>query len=93
MALGASLLGFVLTRAYRTDGQPAEPTQLASRLLADLHQRSLLPTGKFGFHIATCIARITQAVDSWEDSWCALYTKHPGRAMELAKPILQWPQF
>ena len=43
--------------------------------------------------MATCHAKIAQAVDTWEDSWCALYTRHLGHVMNLAKPILQWPEF
>ena len=58
-----------------------------------MHRRSLSPTGKFGFHISTCHAKIAQAVDTWEDSWCALYSKHLGHVMNLAKPILNWPEF
>lgn len=58
-----------------------------------MHQRSISPTGKFGFHFSTCHARIAQAVDTWEDSWCTLYGRHLGHVMELAKPILQWPEF
>ncbi|KAL8880337.1 MAG: hypothetical protein Q9198_002232 [Flavoplaca austrocitrina] len=49
--------------------------------------------GKFGFHIPTCHAKIAQKVDSWEDSWCTLYSNHLGYVMDLAKPILQWPEF
>ena len=41
----------------------------------------------------TCNAKIVQAIDSWEESWCVLYTKHLGHFMELAKPLLKWPQF
>lgn len=66
--------------------------QLAQNL-ADLHQRSLSPTGKFGFHKATCHAKIAQNVDTWDESWCALYSRHLGHVMSLAKPILQWPEF
>ena len=58
-----------------------------------MHRRSLSPTGKFGFHIRTYHAKIAQAVDVWEDSWCALYSKHLGYVMSLAKPILRWPEF
>ena len=72
--------------------QPADPVKLANRL-ADLHLRSVSPTGKFGFHIATCHAKIAQAVNSWEDSWCALYSKHLGHVMRLARPILKWSEF
>ena len=72
--------------------QPASPIQLAAGL-AEMHQKSVSPTGKFGFHMATCHAKIAQAVDTWEDSWCALYTRHLGHVMDLAKPILNWPEF
>lgn len=43
--------------------------------------------------MATCHARIAQAVDVWDDSWCALYSRHLGHVMDLAKPILNWPEF
>lgn len=58
-----------------------------------MHRRSVSPTGKFGFHISTCHARIAQAVDTWEDSWCVLFGHHLGHIMELAKPILKRPEF
>ena len=72
--------------------QPASPVKLAAGL-ANLHKESVSPTGKFGFHMATCHAKIAQAVDSWDDLWCALYTRHLGHVMDLAKPILKWPEF
>ena len=75
-----------------TTTQPASPAKLAAGL-ARLHKESTSPTRKFGFHMATCHAKIAQAVDTWEDSWCALYTRHLGHVMNLAKPILQWPDF
>ncbi len=65
---------------------------LANRL-ADLHQRSRSPTGKFGFHFATCHAKVAQKVDSWEESWCTLFSKHLGHFMDLAKSFLDWPEF
>ena len=75
-----------------TPEQPADPVELATGL-AELHQKSVSPSGKFGFNMGTCHAKIVQAVDVWEDSWCALYTRHLGRVLELAKPILSWPEF
>ncbi|KAI4676006.1 uncharacterized protein J4E84_009805 [Alternaria hordeiaustralica] len=84
---------YFLLAAFRDVGeQPADPVKLAAGL-ADMHQRSVSPTGKFGFHFSTCHARIAQAVDTWEDSWCTLYGRHLGHVMELAKPILNWPEF
>jgi fructosamine-3-kinase len=83
---------FLLAEFRDVGQQPADPVRLGARL-ADMHQRSISPTGKFGFHYSTCHAKISQAVDSWEDSWCVLYSKHLSHVMELAKPILKWPQF
>ena len=65
---------------------------MASRL-ADMHMRSTSPTGKFGFHVATCHAKIIQAVDMWDDSWCAVFRSHLGHIIDLASPVLQWPEF
>ncbi|KAH0558739.1 hypothetical protein GP486_004615 [Trichoglossum hirsutum] len=83
---------FLLVEFRDVGEQPAAPVKLAA-LLADLHQRSVSPTGKFGFHVSTCHAKISQAINFWEDSWCVLFTKHLGYVMELAKPILKWPEF
>lgn len=72
--------------------QPAEARALAAGL-AELHKLSQSPTGKFGFHMRTCHSQIDQAVDFWDDSWCAVYSSHLGHVIGRAKPILQWPEF
>ena len=72
--------------------QPAAPAKLAT-CLANMHQKSVSPTGKFGFHVRTCHAKVAQAVDVWEDSWCTLYTRHLSYIMDLAKPVFDWPEF
>lgn len=69
--------------------QPADPVKLGT-LLAELHQRSTSPTGKFGFHVPTCHQRIVQAVNTWEDSWCTLFSNHLSHVIDLARLILQW---
>ena len=87
------LLRFKMLLSQRLiNHQPASPAKLAAGL-ANLHKNSVSPTGKFGFSMSTCHARVAQAVDTWEESWCTLYTKHLGHFMSLAKPILQWPEF
>ncbi|KAG8533454.1 uncharacterized protein KY384_002237 [Bacidia gigantensis] len=83
---------FLLVEFRDVGEQPASPAKLASSL-AKLHKQSMSSTEKFGFHISTCHAKIAQAVNTWEDSWCALYSKHLEHVMNLAKPILQWPEF
>lgn len=72
--------------------QPAEPTKLASHL-ADMHLRCVSSTGKFGFHIATCHAKIIQVIDVWDDSWCVVFRRHLGHITSLASPVFQWPEF
>ncbi len=54
--------------------QPPEPLRFAA-LLADLHKRSISPTGKFGFHATTCHGNSQQLTCCWEDSWETLYRK------------------
>ncbi|MCJ1430405.1 hypothetical protein MMC29_008323, partial [Sticta canariensis] len=72
--------------------QPADPVRLARRL-ADLHHRSKSPTGKFGFHVKTWHGGIAQDVNQWDDSWAALFGRHLGHIVEVAKPILNSREF
>ena len=44
------------------------------RRLAQLHRKSVSPTGKFGFHINTCQGKTQQSL-GWESSWATLFTK------------------
>ena len=83
---------FLLAEFRDVGEQPADPSKLTARL-ADLHKRSQSPTAKFGFHYATTHARIAQAVDHWDESWCNLFARHLGHIMNLAKEILRWPEF
>lgn len=46
-----------------------------------------------GFHVPTVHAKIVQAVDQWDDSWCAVFSRHLGHIINLASPVLQWPEF
>ena len=41
----------------------------------------------------TTHAKIDQAVDQLDDSWSALFSRHLRHIMELAQPILKWPEF
>ncbi|KAK4202422.1 Fructosamine kinase-domain-containing protein [Triangularia verruculosa] len=83
---------FLLAEFRHIACQPAEPTKLARRL-AEMHMHSLSPTGKFGFHIFTCHAKVIQAVDVWDDSWCLIFGRHLGHIIDLASPVLEWPEF
>lgn len=51
-------------------------------LLSKLHQKSVSPTGKFGFHITTYAGNLPQFV-GWEDSWEAFFTKSMRQALDL----------
>ncbi|KAK1830453.1 Fructosamine kinase-domain-containing protein [Podospora conica] len=83
---------FLLVEFRHIGRQPAKPYELATRL-ADMHLRSVSPTGKFGFHVATCHSKIIQPVDVWDDSWCVVFGRHLGHIIDLASPVLQWPEF
>lgn len=43
--------------------------------LAELHQSSQSPSGKFGFHITTYSGNLPQMTD-WEESWEVFFTKN-----------------
>jgi protein-ribulosamine 3-kinase len=49
--------------------------------------------GQFGFHVKTWHGEIAQDVDQWDDSWAALFGRHLGHLVEVAKPILNSPEF
>ncbi|KAH8820666.1 Fructosamine kinase-domain-containing protein [Xylogone sp. PMI_703] len=64
---------FFLSQYIEMENRLPEPNQLC-RKLAQLHKKSVSPTGKFGFHVTTCQGRIPQAV-AWESSWTVFFTK------------------
>jgi protein-ribulosamine 3-kinase len=48
-------IGYFLLAEFRSVGQqPADPKKLAKNL-AELHQQSVSPTGKFGFHASSLV--------------------------------------
>ncbi|KAK4124763.1 hypothetical protein N657DRAFT_662839 [Parathielavia appendiculata] len=62
--------------------------------LADMHKKSQSPTGKFGFHVTTCHAKLRQMTDCWEDSWAALCRKQLAHMIELEEVKHgEWPEF
>jgi protein-ribulosamine 3-kinase len=73
--------------------QPPNPVKFTARL-AELHKKSVSPTGKFGFHTTTCHSTIGQVTDLWEESWAELYKKQLAHmfAMDREKHS-SWPEF
>lgn len=63
-----------------TDDMP-DPHKFGA-LLSALHQKSVSPTGKFGFHVTTCAGNLPQAVE-WEDSWETFFAKSMRQALDL----------
>ncbi|KAK3344225.1 Fructosamine kinase-domain-containing protein [Lasiosphaeria hispida] len=51
-------------------------------LLSSLHQRSVSPNGKFGFHTTTYAGNLPQFVQ-WEDSWEVFFSRSMRRALDL----------
>lgn len=50
-----------------------DPVTVGARV-AELHQRSVSPTGKFGFHVPTYDGKLPQTVD-WDGSWPNFFSK------------------
>ncbi|KAF4501431.1 bifunctional RIB2 [Fusarium agapanthi] len=63
-----------------TEDMP-DPDEFASRL-STMHQKSVSPTGKFGFHITTYAGNLPQYV-AWEDSWETFFAKSTRQALDL----------
>ncbi|KJK65999.1 Fructosamine kinase [Aspergillus parasiticus SU-1] len=55
---------FFISEFIDFSGKLPEPDRLC-RKLVDLHQTSVSPTGKFGFHVTTCQGRTAQSI-TWE---------------------------
>ncbi|KAF2810774.1 uncharacterized protein BDZ99DRAFT_487601 [Mytilinidion resinicola] len=84
---------FLLAQFREVGEQPPDPIKFTARL-ADMHKRSVSPTGKFGFHTITCHAKLPQVTNIWEGSWSVLYQKqlaHMIRLDEEKNGI--WPEF
>ncbi|KAI8949376.1 Fructosamine kinase-domain-containing protein [Xylaria longipes] len=84
---------FLLAQFREVGEQPPNPLKFTARL-AEFHKKSKSPTGKFGFHITTCHAKLPQATDCWEDSWEALYKKQLAQMIRLDEEKHgEWPEF
>ncbi|MCJ1398251.1 hypothetical protein MMC11_001448 [Xylographa trunciseda] len=85
---------YFLLEDFRENGeQPPEPVRFAARL-AELHKKSVSPTGKFGFHTTTCHGRVPQLTDCWEESWEVLFSKQLAHMIKLDEENHGvWPEF
>ncbi|KAK3941651.1 Fructosamine kinase-domain-containing protein [Diplogelasinospora grovesii] len=84
---------FLLAEFREVGQQPPDPKRFTARLAA-MHKKSESPTGKFGFHVVTCHAKLPQITDCWEDSWEVLYRKQLAYMIELDEEKHGlWPEF
>ncbi|XXG98088.1 hypothetical protein Hte_004407 [Hypoxylon texense] len=60
---------------FREMSDSMPDVQMFATSLAELHQRSKSPTGKFGFHISTYSGDLPQYTE-WNDSWEAFFTEN-----------------
>ncbi|KAF5636246.1 kinase-like domain protein [Fusarium tjaetaba] len=67
-----------------TEDMP-DPDEFASRL-STMHQKSVSPTGKFGFHITTYAGNLPQYVE-WEDSWEMFFAKSMRQTLDLEMSV------
>ncbi|KAL8736837.1 MAG: hypothetical protein Q9181_002280 [Wetmoreana brouardii] len=64
---------FFLCDFLDMEKQMPEPTSFCARL-AEIHQNSVSPTGKFGFIVPNCHGKILQSND-WNSDWASFFTK------------------
>lgn len=84
---------FLLAEFREIGQQPPEPIRLAARL-AEMHKKSISPTGKFGFHTTTCHGKMPQLTDLWSDNWEELYHAQLKYVFESdIKKHGHWPEF
>ena len=50
-----------------------EPVELCARIV-EIHQKSVSPTGKFGFHVPKCHGKNLQ-MNTWTSSWAECFTE------------------
>lgn len=84
---------FLLAEFRDVGEQPPDPIRFTARL-AELHHNSISPTGKFGFHVTTCHAKLIQITDCWDESWSRLYQKQLAHMVYLdLEKNGPWPEF
>ena len=84
---------FLLAQFREVGEQPPDAVKFTARL-ADMHKRSVSPTGKFGFHTTTCHAKLPQVTNIWEESWSVLYQKQLAQMVKLDEDKHGiWPEF
>ncbi|KAL2068550.1 hypothetical protein VTL71DRAFT_14887 [Oculimacula yallundae] len=84
---------FMIADFREVGEQPPNRFQFTARL-AELHKKSLSPTGKFDLHTTTCHGTITQATDLWEESWAELYKKQLEHMFDMdLETHGHWPEF
>lgn len=63
---------FFLCEFVNISNDLPDPRLLGARL-AELHQKSQSPTGKFGFHTTTYDGKLPQTTIPWESSWAKFF--------------------
>lgn len=83
---------FLLSEFREVGQQPPDPRKFTMRV-AELHQKSTSPDGKFGFHVPTFHGNLA-TYTGWEESWTVMYSKILARAMDLDhEEHGDWPEF
>lgn len=64
---------FLLMEFLELKASLPNPAKFCARI-AEMHQKSVSPTGKFGFHVPTCHGKNLQT-NAWTPSWVACFTE------------------
>ena len=63
---------FLVSEFIDMDATTAPDPEEFGAKIAEVHQKSSSPTGKFGFHVTTCDGKMPHTVD-WQDTWADFF--------------------
>ncbi|KAL8712660.1 MAG: hypothetical protein Q9220_003192 [cf. Caloplaca sp. 1 TL-2023] len=83
---------FFLCDFVDMENEMPDPSSFCARL-AEIHQNSISPTGKFGFMVPNCHGKIVQA-NGWDANWASYFTKLLVSFLEIEIGINgPWPEY
>ena len=84
---------FLLSQFVDIGGESPDPIEFGAKL-AEMHKKSRFSTGKFGFHVTTCVATLPQATTIWTDLWEDLFKRLLKNLMDMdLEKNGMWPDF
>lgn len=83
---------FFLCDFLDMDHDLPDPVLFCARV-AEIHRKSISPTGEFGFQVPNCHGKIPQVVD-WDSSWASFFAKLFTRFFNIELEVNgPWPEY